>query len=137
VLQKRIARIIFRAWVKGRASVVGGATTPKSHNRLKMSELRGAAPPPPVTVKKKMQFSESFFSAKNDFFCCVFGGICYLSLMNETQNKPPVFIVKRHYADAPNQVVREHCFKSLFEAMRFQATIPFFTRYTSLVIKHK
>jgi hypothetical protein len=73
VLQKRIARIIFRAWVKGRASVVGGATTPKSHNRLKMSELRGAAPPPPVTVKKKMQFSESFFSAKNDFFVAFSG----------------------------------------------------------------
>jgi hypothetical protein len=75
VLQKRIARIIFRAWVKSRASVVGGATTPKSHNRLKMSELRGAAPPPPVTVKKKMQFSESFFSAKSENFSCDIAGM--------------------------------------------------------------
>ena len=70
--------------MKSRASVVGGATTPKSHNRLKMNELRGAAPPPPVTVKKKMQFSETFFSAKNDFFCCGIGGICYLSFMSTT-----------------------------------------------------
>ena len=53
-----------------------------------MNELRGAAPRQPVSVKKKMQFCETFFSAKNDFFCCVFGGICYLSLMNETQLTP-------------------------------------------------
>jgi hypothetical protein len=60
----------------------------KSHKSLKMNELRGAAGPPPVSVKKKMRFCETFFSAKNDFFCCVFGGICYLTYMNETQLTP-------------------------------------------------